>query len=309
MNLRSIDLNLLVVLDALIEERNVSRAADRVDLSASATSHALDRLRKLLGDPLLIRSPTGMEPTPRALELAAPIRAALAEIQRALAPPHFDPAEASNDFTIAVETYETIVILPRLIETLRREAPSIRIKIVSGSVEEVLYNIDHGRTDCAIGRFEKLPGRFMTSRLLVDDYVCAMRANHPLAANPLTTEAYLDAAHLLISLTGDSIDPLDAALVDAGIKRNIVMQQPNGLGAVMALAQTDLIATVTRGAARLFGANGALCLKELPIKIPAIELRQIWHQRLNQSPGHKWLRQKLSAIAVEVERVGRVSET
>jgi DNA-binding transcriptional LysR family regulator len=301
-NLRSIDLNLLVVLDALVEEKNVSKAGERVGLSASATSHALDRLRKLLGDPLLIRSTSGMEPTPRALEIAVPMRRALRDIQVALAPQHFDPAEASVVFTIAVETYETIVILPQLIDMLRQEAPNVRIKVTSGSYDEILSGIDQGRTDLAIGRFKKLPDRFMTSRLLEDSYVCAMRADHPLAAGPLTVEAYVEAAHLSISLSGGWEDSVDTALGAIGRQRRIVMQLPNVLAAVMALSQTDMIATVSRGAGRLFAANSALCLADLPFETPRLDFRQVWHRRLSQSPGHRWLRQRLSAIGLAVGR-------
>lgn len=302
MNLRSIDLNLLVVLDALVEEKNVSKAGERVGLSASATSHALDRLRKLLGDPLLIRSTSGMEPTPRALEIAMPMRRALHDIQAALAPQHFDPAEASVVFTIAVETYETIVILPQLIDMLRQEAPNIRIKVTSGSYDEILSGIDQGRTDLAIGRFERLPDRFMTSRLLGDSYVCAMRADHPLAAWPLTVEAYVEAAHLSISLSGGWEDPVDTALGAIGRQRRIVMQLPNELAAVMALSHTDMIATVSRGAGRLFAANSSLCLADLPFNTPRLDFRQVWHRRLSKSPGHRWLRQRLSAIGLAVGR-------
>ena len=116
MKLRSIDLNLLVVLDALVQEKHVGRAGERIGLSASATSHALDRLRKLLGDPLLVRSASGMEPTPRALELVGPTRHALLEIETALTPARFDPAQATMEFTLAIETYETIVVLPKLVD-------------------------------------------------------------------------------------------------------------------------------------------------------------------------------------------------
>src|SRR5207244_6949734 len=138
MKLRSIDLNLLVVLDALIAERSVQQAGRRLGLSQSATSHALDRLRRLLGDQLLVRTASGMEPTPRALSLAGPLRAALQDIQTALAPDRFEPAEAEIGLTIAVETHETIVVLPLLVEEIRREAPGIVLSVRTGSVQDIL---------------------------------------------------------------------------------------------------------------------------------------------------------------------------
>jgi DNA-binding transcriptional LysR family regulator len=302
MKLRSIDLNLLVVLDALVEERHVGRASERIGLSASATSHALDRLRKLLGDPLLIRTSTGMEPTPRALELAGPMRHALLEIEAALAPPQFDPASADTEFTLAIETYETIVIQPRLIDLLHREAPKVRLKVTLGSLEDILGGVDQGRTDVAIGRFNRLPDRFMTSRLLKDDFVCVTRDGHPLTGRPLTMDAYLSADHVFISLGGAEGDAIDAALATHGLKRHIAMQLPHGLAAVMALARTDMIATVTRGAARLFGVHAALGVHELPFDVAASEFRLVWHRRLAQSPAHRWLRQHLAGIGQTVER-------
>ena len=141
MKLRSLDLNLLVVLDALIAERSVQQAGRRLGLSQSATSHALDRLRKLLGDQLLVRTASGMEPTPRALSLAGPLRAALQDIEGALTPDTFDPVAAEGGFTIAVETYGTIVVLPQLVE-IRKEAPGIEITVRSGSADEILVGID-----------------------------------------------------------------------------------------------------------------------------------------------------------------------
>ena len=178
MNLRSIDLNLLVLFDALIEMRSVRRAGERV-----GTSHALDRLRKLLGDELLVRTASGMEPTPRALSLAGPLRLALQDIQTALAPDRFEPGEAEIGLTIAVETHETIVVLPLLVDEVRREAPGIALTVRSGSLEDILNGVDQGRVDVAIGLFRGLPDRYMTCRLLSDEHVCVMRADHRASPN------------------------------------------------------------------------------------------------------------------------------
>ncbi len=189
MNLRTIDVNLLVVLDALIEERSVSRASQRLGLSQSATSHALGRLRRLVGDELLVRRGVGMEPTPRALRLAGPLRLALQGMEDALAPERFEPGAADTAFTLAVETYETIVVLPQLVDLVRTDAPGVSLTIRSGSTEEILAGIDEGRIDLALGLFAGLPNRFMTCRLLRDTHACAMRADHPLATAPLSLDA------------------------------------------------------------------------------------------------------------------------
>ncbi|MFT8246671.1 LysR family transcriptional regulator [Roseomonas sp. BN140053] len=296
MNLRSIDLNLLVVLDALLAERSVRRAGERIGLSQSATSHALERLRKLLSDDLLVRAASGMEPTPRALALAAPLRVALQGIETALAPHRFDPAEARDTFVLAVETYETIVLLPGLVDEMRREAPHATLTVRSGSTEEILAGLDGGRVDVAIGVLKGLPDRFMTCGLLADGHACAMRQDHPLAQAPLTLEQYLAAPHLRVSMTGDGANAVDAALAARGLRRKVTMQLPHGLAAVVALSRSDLVASVTRGAALGFAAVAPLAVLDLPFDVPRTEFRLAWNRRFNDSPAHVWLRRRLVAI-------------
>lgn len=303
MNLRSIDLNLLVVFDALVEERSVRRAADRIGLSQSATSHALERLRNLLDDELLVRTSTGMEPTPRALELAGPVRLALEEIQGALTSPCFDPGREQRSFTVGVETYETIVVLPYIVDVFRNEAPGLKLLARSASVQDILAGIDQGRFDLGVGLFAELPDRFMTCRLLSDRYVCAMRADHPLASVPLTLDAYCKAPHLVVSMSGAPTDPIDHALARLKRERDIVMRLPHGLAAVIALARSDMIASMTCGAAKAFSVAGPLVLRELPFETPRANFRLVWNRRFKDSPAHTWLRRKFTAIGAEIERL------
>jgi DNA-binding transcriptional LysR family regulator len=301
MNLRSIDLNLLVVLDALLVEQSVRRAGERVGLSQSATSHALDRLRKIMSDELLVRTATGMEPTARAMALMAPLREALQGISAALDPPHFDPLVAQQVFVIAVETYETITILPRLVDEMRSKAPNCEVTVRSGAVADILSGVDQGAIDVAIGMFENLPDRFMTRRLMSDDHVCVARAGHPLACRPLMLEDYLGAPHLLVSMSGANEGTIDAILAARDLTRRIVMRLPNGLAAVVALSRSDMVATVTRGAAKMFNESAPLVSMELPFPCPPTEFRLIWNKRTQESPAHLWLRQKLAAISGSVK--------
>jgi DNA-binding transcriptional LysR family regulator len=295
-NLRSIDLNLLVVFDALVEEQSVRRAGDRVGLSQSATSHALERLRRYLDDEILVRTSTGMAATPRALTLAEPIRAALQQIQIALAPQRFDPASASDSFRIAVETYETITVVPQLVDEMRREAPGIELTVRSGSVDEILSGIDQGSVDIAIGRFKTLSDRLMTTRLMEDAYVCVMRKDHPLASRKFDLAAYLAAPQVMVSMSGAIEDDVDEALAGQDLRRRIVMRLPNGLAAAIALARSDMIATFTHGAARAFSQVEPLATYELPFAMPLSRFRLVWNRRLQDSPAHTWLRRKLVAI-------------
>ena len=296
MNLRGIDLNLLVVLNALTEERSVRRAAARIGLSQSATSHALARLRGLLGDELLVRTATGMEPTPRALALAGPIRLALEEMQAALAPDRFDPATARRTFTIVVETYGTIVIVADMADRIRREAPGIDVTVRSGSAAQIIDDIDKGRADIAIGSVRSLPGRFVACRLLADRHVCLMRAGHPLAGGAMTLERFIGTPHLLVSMNDEAEDLVDHALAAAGLARRIAFRLPNGLAAVAALLRSDMIAVVSEGAARMFADIAPLVIAEPPLDLPVTVFRLVWNRRLHESAGHVWLRRVLVEI-------------
>jgi DNA-binding transcriptional LysR family regulator len=296
MNLRSIDLNLLVVLRALVEECSVSRAGQRIGLSQSATSHALGRLRLLLKDELLVRTPTGMEPTPRALRLAGQVRSILEDIEATLAPDEFDPASETRSFDVRVETYETIVIVADLVDRIRREAPNIDLVIQSAPREIITDEIDKGQVDIAIGSFAGIGDRFMNCHLLTDRHVCVMRADHPLAQAPLTLDSFLEAPHLVVSMSGGVEDQIDATLAAAGHKRRIALRLPNGLAAAIALSRSDMIAVVTAGAARMFARVAPLSIVAPPLDLPSTAFRLIWHRRLNDSAAHIWLRHTLVSI-------------
>lgn len=296
MSLRKIDLNLLVVLDALIEERSVRKAGLRIGLSQSATSHALGRLRAILEDELLVRTPLGMEPTPRALHLSARLRLALQEIEATLVPERFDPATADRKFTIAVETYETIGVLAPLVDRVRAEAPSVDITIRSGSEDAIYEDIDKGRADLAIGAFRALPDQFMTRYLLSDDYVCVMRSDHKLAARSMNMKAFLATPHLFVSMSGATFDAVDEELATKGLQRRIAFRLPHGLAAVIALSRSDMIAVVTRRAALLFAQVAPLVIVVPPLTIPPVKFRLIWNRRLHENAAHQWLRGLLTTV-------------
>jgi len=141
----------------------------------------------------------------------------------------------------------------------------------------------------------------MTCRLLSDGHACAMRADHPLAGGPLTLDRYLDAPHLLVSMSGGATDAVDAALAERGLRRRVAMQLPHGLAAVIALARSDMVASVTRGAACVFAASAPLAVVDLPFAVPRTGFRLVWNRRFHDSPAHVWLRRKLVAIGATVE--------
>ena len=161
--------------------------------------------------------------------------------------------------------------------------------------------VDQGRVDVAIGLFKGLPDRFMTCRLLSDEHACVIRADHPIARSPLTLGLYLDAPHLLISMSGSATNAVDDALADQGLRRRIAMQMPHGLAAVLALTRSDMITSVTRGVARVFAAAAPVVVMDLPFNVPASTFRLVWNRRFHTDPARVWLRRKLVAIAAGIE--------
>ena len=189
MNWGAFDLNLLTVFDAVMEERNVTRAGQKLGLSQPAASHALNRLRHMLKDELFVRAPEGMVPTPRAEELARPLRQALNALHLAVEPHAFDPALAERRFTIAVSNYVAIVVAAPLVRAAAAAAPRVRLDLPSSVALSVNDLLDRGELDLAIGTFPTPGERFGRTRLLTVKFVLMMRAGHPAAAQPLTPEA------------------------------------------------------------------------------------------------------------------------
>jgi DNA-binding transcriptional LysR family regulator len=179
MNWGAFDLNLLIVFDAVMQERNVTRAGDRIGLSQPAVSHALSRLRHMLKDELFIRTPEGMMPTPRAEQLAEPLRRALSDMQLALEPESFVPSEASRRFEVAVNNYAAVVLAPSILMTVIATAPGIRLDLRPSGLRDMPALLDRGEHDLAIGTFDDVGERFARAPLLEDSFVVAMRRDHP----------------------------------------------------------------------------------------------------------------------------------
>jgi DNA-binding transcriptional LysR family regulator len=297
MNLRSIDLNLLVVFDALMRDRHVTRAALHVGLSQPAFSNALTRLRERLQDELFIRSPDGMRPTPRAFELAGPIRAALSEIEQALDGSTFDPATAERSFSIVALDYVAIVLIPPLIERLRTEAPGVTLRVfgASGRSAEML---DAQEVDLALIGWSNPPERFASMPIIDDDWVCMMRAGHPLAKKPLTLDSYAAARHLLVSPSGDTRGWVDNALAEQGRTREVGLVMTGFGPANLSLEVSDMILTCPARVAQAM-CRGGMVTVPCPVSAPPAmrSLDMIWHERLGRHPAHVWLRSLIVEVA------------
>ena len=312
MNIKRIDLNLLVYLNALLKEQSVSRAAQKLDITQPAMSNALRRLRDLLGDPILVRTSNGMEPTERARELEPLVIDALAQAELALAPADsFEPSDSQRTFRIMASDYiETTLIAP-LISRLDESAPGVSLDIMTPS-DVSFEHLERGDIDMAINRFDHLPDSFHQKSVWRDNFACLL--NKQLAGSGrLTLERYLKARHIWVSKTGIGVGTgmspkhsqklgwVDEALAELGHKRDIAVFTRNYQVASYLTRDTRLIATLPSRAAKLWAQNPQLKLAKPPFPIVPIEIKMAWSPVLHNNSAHIWLRNEIKAIAETVK--------
>lgn len=308
MNLNQVDLNLIVYLDVLLREKNVTRAAEHLGITQPAMSNILRRLRKLFGDPLLVRSSEGMTPTEYAMELQPRIREILEDVMQLLEPrTEFRPYSTSRVFRIMTSDYAEATLVPRLVKALRSEAPNVVLDFLTPS--DVTYrDMEQGKVDLAINRFNEVPQSFHQVLIWKDTFSCLLSANSPYASR-FNLKSYLKAQHIWVSKTGmgvgfgvnpdksGGLGSIDQALERLGQKRHIsVFTRHYQMPALLA-ANKDLIATLPTRVARLQAQNNNIIIKEPPFFIPEFELTMAWSPLLQHHPAHRWLRQLIMHVA------------
>lgn len=297
MNISNFDLNLLRVLDALLRECNVSRAAERLALSQPAVSNALNRLRVLLDDPLLVRVGRAMQPTPRALALEAPIRAALQQIEQSLSAGEvFDPARSRQRFSIAVTDYVELICMPRLLQQLSQQAPGIRIDIRHLSPTLPAEALDKGELDLVLGRFEEVPARFARRHWMSETLQVALRQNHPQLHGNLDLDTFLQLRHLWVH-GGQTRGMVDQWLGEQGLSREILYTTPNYLQAAHIVASSELAAVLPTQLARHFAALLPLQLFDLPFALGPFHLEIVSLAQRQRDAALQWLIEQIMAIA------------
>ncbi|MCQ4158667.1 LysR family transcriptional regulator [Roseomonas sp. GC11] len=293
-DIRTLDLNLLKTLDALLEERSVTRAAARLGLTQPAVSGMLTRLRDAFGDPLFIRAQRGIVPTPRAQELAAPLRQALSGIEAMLQPAAFDPARADFTLGIAATDYALRAILVPFMAALRARAPGIRVAVLPVQAARLPEQLERGEIHLALVTPESLPPGLRARRLFEERYVCALRAGHPAAAAPLDLDRFCALDHAMVSLTGGGfLGVTDEALARLGRQRRVSLSVMSFLALVEILRESDLIAVVPE---RLVAGAAGLALRPPPLDIPGFTKLAVWHERTQRDPGHRWVRALLAGL-------------
>ena len=298
MNITSLNLNLLPVLDALLAERSVSRAGARVGLSQPAVSNALAQLRAHFGDPLLVRKSNGMEPTERALALAGPLRAALLALQQGLEPAaSFNPAVAERGFTIMTNDFVAFALLPRLLARLQREAPRIHLQIRAWQEHVVPSELARGDADLAFGFHRGLTEGHHATPLFDDRFVFIARKGHPLVRGKITVRTYTKLAHVLVSHQPRARGAIDSVLDRHGLTRDIALRVSHFLLVPPIVAATDYVAALSEVVARPMAASLPLQLLELPLAgVPTATVQMVWNERTGASPAHVWLRRVVAEV-------------
>lgn len=295
-NLAAIDLNLLVVLRALLSERHVTRAAAKIGLSQSATSHALGRLRTLYGDPLLVRSGSQLELTPRAVALLPALERALRELQATIAGPEpFDPKTARRVFSLGTSDYGQAVFCGPLLSRLAEQGPNIDLEI--SQAPNPLELLVSGALDMAMVVEDDLSGPFSAVTLLRDNFACMVRASHPTVRARLSLQRYLLLRHVVVAPYGSPGSIVDARLAKDGYVRRVAARIPNFLAAPLVVTRSDFINTGPAKLAHMMAQVHAIRVLAPPIDLPEFELRLVWHRRYDQEPGHRWLRQLIASVA------------
>ena len=299
----AIDLNLLAALDVLLTECSVTAAAERLGRSASATSRTLARLRSVTGDPLLVQAGRSLVPTPYAEQLAGRVHALTRDVLTVLTPVkhHLDPALLEQTFTIRANEGFLALFAAALVREITEAAPRVRLRFAPKPDKEVAPLRD-GRIDLEIGTAGASAPEMRGQLILRDRFIGVARSSHPLLENPMTPQRYAACGHVVTSRRGASKGPVDDALHELGLKREIVAIVPSFLDALNIARHSDLIALVPRscmcaGEVTAEGLEGF----DLPVSTPELAISVMWHPRLDADPAHLWLRQQVVA-ACRVKR-------
>jgi DNA-binding transcriptional LysR family regulator len=304
----TLDLNLLRVFDAVMEERSVLRASQKVCLSQSAVSHSLARLREMLDDELFIRTTTGMQPTARAVAMAGMVRDALKTLEAAIELPGFEPATSTRKFTIAANDFTTMVLAPRLLHVLKTDAPHVDIVIKPVTRIDLAEQIDLGRIDVAIGTFQAAPSRFKSGFLFEYDDVLITHASQRLG--PVTAETLSEIPIIVVSFGGEQEGAIEGFISERGLARRsemydrasleramsasrqaprIAISLPHFLALPAFLDGSRMLAIVPRPLADAFARTNPIAIHELPYPTTHLEVRSLWHERHEGDASHDWL--------------------
>jgi DNA-binding transcriptional LysR family regulator len=300
-NVRSIDFRLLLAFDALITERHVSRAATAVGLSQPAMSHALAKLRQQFDDPLLVRTSTGLEPTPKALDLIEPVRDAIRQVSRLLTEgASFDPRTSSDAFAVRMGDLNEVLFLPQLLRMLQERAPNMTLTVEHLSPSETVRALEASAIDFAVSALIKHSKSVHSLELAKDRMVCVMRKGHPAADSRLTMRAFLSLRHLRIVQSAGDVRFVEEALARRGLRRRVMATTPHWLAASYMIERSDLVTALPESMMRRLNRDGRFVVRSLPVSGNEFSWRLYWHRRYDARPAHRWIRELFEAAASQV---------
>lgn len=295
----TLDLNLLRVFNAIVQEKTLTRAGHRLGMSQPAVSHALARLRHMLKDDLFIRTPEGMSPTPRAQRIEGRLRAALQELRITLEDDEFDASEASRSFPIVANNHAARAVIPAFTRRVARLAPAVVLDVRPIGMQHVFDQLDGGAAELALTTLTEGGDRFKCVGLLEDEYVVMLSSSHRLAGGPeLSIDHFVTLPHIVSTSDGDNSTVIDDALAEHGLARHVASRVPLH-SLIFLLINSDALAVVPRRVASTLVAICPLLMRPLPFPSPRIPLVMIWHRRLDNHPAHRWLRATLREAVTE----------
>jgi DNA-binding transcriptional LysR family regulator len=318
LNFRTFDLNLLRVLDTVLAEGSLTRAARQLAMTQPAVSNAMKRLRDTLGDDLVQRSGFGIAPTARALALWPAVRAALNTLEQTLSPGEFEATSSNTAFNLAMADATAAELMPSLIEQMERLAPNVSMRVQPLTTRDPRRLLTEGQLDLAVGHFPAVladltlqaqsvqeasghSATFAHDRLYDGQYVCVMRKGHSLAKKAkLSLDQYCAAHHLLVSFSGRPFGFVDEALAGLSRQRRIVLTVNQFFTAGRVVARSDLLTVLPRHLVRVADAAGELIIRELPFSMPLVHVDSLWHRRSTEQPAHRWLREQVLHAARQV---------
>lgn len=293
------DLKLLAVFDEVYKTRSVTRAGENLGVAQSSISIALGRLRRHFGDPLFVRTSDGMQPTPHATTLVAPVRQAL-ELLRGITrqQAQFDPAASQQTFRICMTDITHLVLLPALINRLSNIAAGVKVEIIliSGQTQKML---EAGEADLAVGFMPELEAGFYQQQLFEQDFACVVRRDHPRVRSRMTRALLERENHVVVTAAGTGQNLVEEALGRLGVHRNVALRLPNYLGIGSLVESTDLTVIAPRRVAETLARIANVKLMAPPFELPVFAIKQHWHDRYQQDPANRWLRSVISDLFLE----------
>lgn len=297
MNIRNIDLNLLLAFDAIFEEQNITRAAGRLNITQPAMSNSLNRLRDVLNDPLFVRTSHGMRPTPRARQLSGPIRNVLDQVRDILRDQWvFEYSTAEKTFKIAMSDYSEMILLPRLSSWLQHVAPGIDIEVVPLLEETLPRDLQNNKIDLAIGFLPYLESGFYCQRVILERFVSVIRNDHPSIRSEVTMEEYVSYLHVAVGYRGPKGTAIDQALDKLGQKRRVAVRVHNFGTIPPIINRTEFMGDLPLRMAQQSNQMLGLKIIQLPFDVEDTVINQFWHERVNNDPAHQWLRRAIKEI-------------